>query len=113
VLLHISGSQNKVQILVLHHNLHKSCTYSTNESGVVWEGQLTCSRPRYQSVEVPKPEPSRLGSWVPVLAAKLSSGLEILKFLDLKKKKSVFFKSPLLDKLKLVYIALCRCTSLP
>lgn len=82
MLLHIRGSQNKVQILVLHHNLHQSCTYSTNESGVVWEGQLTCSRPRYQLVEVPKPEPSCLGSWVPVLATKLSSGLEVLKVLD-------------------------------
>lgn len=56
------------------------------------------------------PRPSHLGSWVPVLAAKLSSGLEVLKFLDRKKKS--FFESPFLDKVKLGRIPLCRCTSL-
>lgn len=60
MVLHIRRSQNKVQILVLYHNLHKACTYSTNESGVVWEGQLTCSRPCYQLVKVPNQNPAVL-----------------------------------------------------
>lgn len=67
--LQIRGSQNKVQILVLHHSLYKSCAYSTNELGAVWEGQLTCSRPLYKLVEVPKPEHSHLSSRVLVFIA--------------------------------------------